>query len=119
MDSFSFAGTIGVMETLIVQGRIRRQGVSNLDYDDAQVLWQIPDGRECTTSQALYHLTSRDIEYGLLPWCQRQQMPVMAYDPLTQAGRLRGDLLFGSVASDIVRAHSVSVTQILLARVIH
>ena len=66
----------------------------------------------------LYHLASRGIEYDLLPWCQQQQMPVMAYSPLAQAGRLRGDLLSNSVVNDIARAHNVSAAQILLAWVI-
>lgn len=118
MGSFSFAETIDAMETLITQGKIRRWGISNLDYDDMQALWQIPGGRECATNQVLYHLASRDIEYDLLPWCQQQQIPVMAYSPLAQTGRLRGDLLSSSVVNDIARAYNVSATQILLAWVI-
>ncbi|MEA7520243.1 hypothetical protein ONQ60_26090, partial [Salmonella enterica subsp. enterica serovar Virginia] len=42
---------------------------------------------QCATNQVLYHLASRGIEYDLLPWCQQQRMPVMAYSPLAQAGR--------------------------------
>ncbi|ELL68478.1 oxidoreductase, partial [Salmonella enterica subsp. enterica serovar Enteritidis str. SE30663] len=80
-------------ERLIAQGKIRRWGVSNLDYDDMQALWRIPGGQQCTTNQVLYHLASRGIEYDLLPWCQQQRMPVMAYSPLAQAGRLRSGLL--------------------------
>ncbi|WP_441545964.1 aldo/keto reductase [Citrobacter freundii] len=117
MGDFSFAETVDAMETLIAQGKIRRWGVSNLDYDDMQALWQVPGGRECATNQVLYHLASRGIEYDLLPWCQ-QQMPVMAYSPLAQAGRLRGDLLSNSVVNDIARVHNVSAAQILLAWVI-
>ena len=118
MGDFSFAETVDAMETLITQGKIRRWGVSNLDYDDMQALWQVPGGRECATNQVLYHLASRGIEYDLLPWCQQQQMPVMAYSPLAQAGRLRGDLLSNSVVNDIARVHNVSAAQILLAWVI-
>ena len=118
MGDFSFAETVDAMETLIAQGKIRRWGVSNLDYDDMQALWQVPGGRECATNQVLYHLASRGIEYDLLPWCQQQQMPVMAYSPLAQAGRQRGDLLSNSVVNDIARVHNVSAAQILLAWVI-
>lgn len=92
--------------------------MSNLDYDDMQALWQVAGGRECATNQVLYHLASRGIEYDLLPWCQQQQMPVMAYSPLAQAGRLRSGLLSNPVVNDIARTHHVSVAQILLAWVI-
>lgn len=115
---FSFADTVDAMEILIAQGKIRRWGVSNLDYDDMQALWQVAGGRQCATNQVLYHLASRGIEYDLLPWCQQQQMPVMAYSPLAQAGRLRGNLLSNPVVNDIARAHNASAAQILLAWVI-
>lgn len=42
--SFSFEETVEGMERLIAQGKIRRWGVSNLDYDDMQALWRIPWG---------------------------------------------------------------------------
>ena len=118
MGDYSFEETIEVMETLIGQGKIRRWGVSNLDYDEMQALWQVAGGRQCATNQVLYHLASRGIEYDLLPWCQQQQMPVMAYSPLAQAGRLRSGLLTHSVINDIARAHDATAAQILLAWVI-
>ena len=86
-----------MMETLIRQGKIRRWGVSNLDYGDMQELMQVSGGDACATNQVLYHLASRGIEYDLLPWCQQQAIPVMAYCPLAQAGRLRDGLMENSV----------------------
>lgn len=116
--NFSFAETVGAMETLIAQGKIRHWGVSNLDVDDMQALWQVPGGKRCATNQVLYHLASRGIEYDLLPWCQQHQLPVMAYSPLAQAGRLRSGLLNHPVVNEIAHAHSASAAQILLAWVI-
>lgn len=54
----------------------------------------------------------------LLPWCQQQQMPVMAYSPLAQAGRLRNGLLKNAVVNEIAHAHNISAAQVLLAWVI-
>lgn len=116
--NLSFAETVGAMETLIAQGKIRHWGVSNLDVDDMQALWQLPGGKRCATNQVLYHLASRGIEYDLLPWCQQHQLPVMAYSPLAQAGRLRSGLLNHPVVNEIAHAHSASAAQILLAWVI-
>lgn len=116
--SFSFEETVAAMETLMAQGKIRRWGVSNLDYDDMQALWQVAGGRACATNQVLYHLASRGIEYDLLPWCQQQHLPVMAYSPLAQAGRLRHGLLTHPVVNEIAQAHRASAAQILLAWVI-
>ncbi len=116
--NFSFAETVEAMEALIAQGKIRRWGVSNLDADDMQALWQIPGGKRCATNQVLYHLGSRGIEYDLLPWCQQHHLPVMAYSPLAQAGRLRSGLLNHPVVNEIAHAHCASAAQILLAWVI-
>lgn len=116
--NFTFAETVEAMETLIAQGKIRRWGVSNLDVDEMQALWQVPGGRQCASNQVLYHLASRGIEYDLLPWCQQHQLPVMAYSPLAQAGRLRSGLLNHPVVNEIAHAHSASAAQILLAWVI-
>ncbi|WP_086869507.1 aldo/keto reductase [Kosakonia pseudosacchari] len=116
--NYSLAETVEVMETLIAQGKIRRWGVSNLDYSDMQELMRVRGGDACAANQVLYHLGSRGIEYDLLPWCQQQAMPVMAYCPLAQAGRLRDGLLENSTVREIAAVHGVSAAQILLAWVI-
>lgn len=116
--NYSLAETVEVMETLMQQGKIRRWGVSNLDYSDMQELSRVSGGKGCATDQVLYHLGSRGIEFDLLPWCQQQAMPVMAYCPLAQAGRLRDGLLESRVVQDIAHAHRASAAQILLAWVI-
>ncbi len=84
--NYSLQETVTAMETLVAQGKIRHWGVSNLDYADMQELWQVKGGKACAANQVLYHLASRGIEYDLLPWCQQQSMPVMAYCP-AGAGR--------------------------------
>lgn len=116
--NFGLDETVELMETLQQQGKIGRWGVSNLDYDDMQELWGVKGGTACATNQVLYHLASRGIEYDLLPWCQQQNIPVMAYCPLAQAGRLRSGLMYHPVVNDIARSHQASAAQILLAWVV-
>ena len=116
--NFGLDETVELMETLQQQGKIGRWGVSNLDYDDMQELASVTGGTACATDQVLYHLASRGIEYDLLPWCQQQNMPVMAYCPLAHAGRLRSGLMNHPVVNDIARHHQASAAQILLAWVI-
>lgn len=45
--SFAFEETVAAMEKLIAQWKIRRWGVSNLDYADMQELWQLPGESVC------------------------------------------------------------------------
>ncbi|WP_034944784.1 aldo/keto reductase [Erwinia oleae] len=110
--------TIRAMETLQQQGKIRRWGVSNFDSDDMQALLNERGGEACAANQVLYHLASRGIEYDLLPLCRERAMPVMAYCPLAQAGRLRHDLMTHVKLNEIAQQKGVSVAQLLLAWVI-
>lgn len=74
--------TVEAFETLRGQGKILHWGVSNFDVDD---MLDLADDR-CAANQVLYNLEERGIEFDLLPWCQRQQMPLMAYCPVGQGG---------------------------------
>jgi diketogulonate reductase-like aldo/keto reductase len=102
----------------VAEGKIRRWGVSNLDTDDMQALWRTAGGERCATNQVLYHLASRGIEYDLLPWCQQHTLPVMAYCPLAQAGRLRDGLFQHTDIINMANARGVTAAQLLLAWVI-
>lgn len=110
--------TLLAMQTLQQQGKIGRWGVSNFDVEDLHELWQEAGGDGCATNQVLYHLASRGIEYDLLPECQQRSLPVMAYCPLAQAGKLRHQLLTHPLLQEIAQQKGISVAQLLLAWVI-
>ena len=107
--------TVECMEELKEDGLIRAWGVSNLDTDDMQELFAQPDGTHCAANQVLYNVGSRGIEYDLLPLMRQHQIPVMAYCPLAQAGRLRRGLLNHPALRQIAGEHHATVPQILLA----
>lgn len=78
--------TVAGFEALRRAGKIRRWGVSNLDVDDLEELGAaLPD---CATDQVLYSPEHRGVEFDLLPFCARRRMPVMAYSPVGQGGRM-------------------------------
>ncbi|MGK6325628.1 aldo/keto reductase [Erwinia sp. DT-104] len=110
--------TITAMEKLQQAGKIRRWGVSNFDSSDLKELLAEEGGNACAANQVLYHLASRGIEYDLLPDCQQHAIPVMAYCPLAQAGRLRHDLLTHPVLNNIAQQKGITTAQLLLAWVI-
>ncbi|MBO1076318.1 aldo/keto reductase [Roseomonas marmotae] len=80
------AETAEAMERLKEQGKIRHWGVSNLDVADLEELG--PHLKNCAANQVLYNLEARGVEFDLLPFCQNELMPVMAYSPLGQGGAL-------------------------------
>ncbi|MBH9335946.1 aldo/keto reductase [Pseudomonas aeruginosa] len=99
--------TIEAFERLRDQGKILRWGVSNFDLGDMYEL----DGSACAANQVMYNLEERGIEYDLLPWCQARGMPVMAYCPVGQGGRLLRHPARGEIAA----RHDASSAQVALA----
>nr|WP_046472475.1 aldo/keto reductase [Allosalinactinospora lopnorensis] len=113
--SVPLSETVTAMEELRREGKIREWGVSNLDTGDMRELWELPDGRNCVTDQVLYHAGSRGIEHDLLPWCREHELPVMAYCPLAQGGRISRDLLGHPVMRRIADEHGATPAQVALA----
>ncbi len=99
--------TVEAFERLCEQGKIGRWGVSNFDLDDLQELGE----PACATNQVLYNPETRGVEFDLLPWQQRQNMPLMAYCPLGQGGALLADAALQQVAQQ----HGATTAQVALA----
>ncbi len=113
--SVPLAETVECMEELKHRGLILNWGVSNLDTGDMKELVAVDGGDACFTDQVLYHLGSRGIEYDLLPWLQKREIPVMAYCPLAQAGRLRNGLMRSDAVKKTAEKYSCTPSQVLLA----
>lgn len=116
--TISLQETVECMEELVAEGMIRAWGVSNFDLADMQELMEVPGGKNCAVNQVLYHIGSRGIEYKLLPWQRQHNIPMMAYCPLAQAGRLRKGLLEDKVLKTVAEKYLISVTQLMLAFVL-
>lgn len=102
------AETVAAFETLIRDGKIRRWGVSNFDVDDMEELAGLPG---CAVNQVLYSPEHRGIEFDLLPWQAQRHIPVMAYSPVGQGGRLLRNPTLAKVAA----RHGVTPAQVAIA----
>ena len=113
-------GSIPLSETLLglqhlkQTGKILDYGVSNFDLDDLQEADSLPGGKEIVTNQVLYNLRHRGIEWDLLPWCRKRNMPIMAYSPVEQRAFINDAQL-----QDIAHKHNATSTQIALAWLMH
>jgi len=106
--------TVAGFEKLRSEGKIRRWGVSNFDVEDMEELLATEDDSSCATNQVLYNLENRETEFDLLPWSQRNKIPIMAYSPV---GHGRG-LLNNATLKKIAKRHNATPTQIALAWVL-
>jgi diketogulonate reductase-like aldo/keto reductase len=109
--SHPLAETVEAFEKLRAEGKIRYWGVSNFDTSDMSEVTGLPDGIHCVSNQVLYHVGSRGIEYDLLPWCTEHKIPIMAYSPVGQGGRLLQSRALAAVA----KRHNASPAQIAIA----
>lgn len=105
--------TVDAFQELVDEGMIARWGVSNLDLRAMERLIDIDGGNDCAANQLLYNLGSRGVEFGLLPWMQARNMPMMAYSPLGRGGLLEHPLI-----TDIADRHDASPAQVALAAVL-
>lgn len=108
-----FSETVRAMVELQREGKIIHWGMSNLDVADMERILALPHGADCAANQVLYNLKDRGVEYDLLPWSERHEMPVMAYTPLGE-GRIRNH----RTLAEIARRHNATPAQIMLAWVL-
>jgi len=108
--SVPLAETMEAFMALKDAGKIRSYGVSNLDVSDMEELWKVLGGSSVATNQVLYNLSRRGIEWSLLPWMRKHQVPVMAYSPVEQ-----GRLLDNRKLADFARQNDMTPAQVALA----
>jgi diketogulonate reductase-like aldo/keto reductase len=109
--SHPLSETVEAFEKLREAGKIRYWGVSNFDTGEMGRLWKLPQSSACATNQVLYHPDTRGIEFDLLPWCAHHRMPIMAYSPVGQGGRLLRSPALAAVA----KRHDATPAQIAIA----
>ncbi len=107
--SVPLAETVAAFDGLRRAGKIRHWGVSNCDVDDLEELGAAL--AECAVDQVLYSLEHRGAEFDLLPFCAARGMPVMAYSPVGQGGKL---LRHGALA-EVAARHGATPAQVAIA----
>jgi diketogulonate reductase-like aldo/keto reductase len=108
--SAPFSETLEAFLTLKNAGKLHHWGVSNFDVREMENVVALPSGGGVAGNHVLYNLNRRGIEFSLIPWCEEQRVPIMAYSPLDQ-----GKLLRSSAVQRIAARHSATCAQVALA----
>ena len=112
-ESIPLRDTLEGLLALNRDGKIRNWGVSNFDVDDMEELLALPGGDQVATNQVMYNLRRRGIEFALVPWSRKRNIPLMAYSPLDQ-----GHLMRSAELMHVAHRHGATAAQIALAWVI-
>jgi diketogulonate reductase-like aldo/keto reductase len=105
--------TVEAFQKLVKEDKITHWGVSNFDVNDMNDLMKVDGGSEVFANQVLYNLTRRGIEFDLMPWCHKRNIPIMAYSPIEQ-----GRLLSHPIVRKIAEEHHAAPAQVALAWVL-
>jgi len=87
--------TMQAMEELVDVGMVKYIGVSNFSVRQLTEARSVMTKYPIVSNQVLYNLKCRDIEPELLPYCQQNNIMVLAYTPLAD----------GSLAVDTATPH--------------
>ena len=78
----SIAETMAAMEELVETGKVRFIGVSNFSAREIAKAQATLSKNRIVSNQVRYNIVDRTIEYGLLQYCETQQITVLAFSPL-------------------------------------
>ncbi|UZK66254.1 aldo/keto reductase [Sphingomonas sp. M1-B02] len=109
------AETFAAFETLVRDGKILSWGVSNFDEDDLDEALAVAGPGRIACNQVLYHLKQRAIEHAVQPWCERNDVALVAYSPFGHDDFPSAESKGGRVLAEIAEAHGATPRQIALA----
>lgn len=99
-SAIPIAESMGAMEELVDQGKVRFIGVSNFSATELNQAMKAMTKYEIVSNQVQYSLTHRNIEKDLLPFCQQHQITVIAHTPLARGGLVSRSLFRRRQAMD-------------------
>ena len=94
------AETMGAMETLVDQGKVRFIGVSNFSTSQLIAAQEATSRHPVVSNQVRYSVTRRDVEADLLPYCQDNDVTLIAHTPLDRGGLTARSLITRRPAVD-------------------
>lgn len=113
--SYALEDTFTAFEELKASGKIRSWGVSNFDEDDLEEALNVAGKGKIACNQVLYHLRERTIEHAVIPWCEKNNVAVVAYSPFGQMASPALSTPGGKTLAEIADARDATPRQIALA----
>ena len=111
--------TMRAMEKLVKDGKTRYLGVSNFSVEQMKEAQESLSHVKIVSNQVEFNLIDRSIESKILPYCQKEDLTVIAYSPLGQGKIPRGRGSDFKVLDEISGRLGKSRNQIALSWVLH
>ncbi len=103
------AETMGAMEELVRQGKVRYVGVSNFSVEQTEEARAALRRSELASNQVEYSLTNRKVEGEILPYCKKERIALIAYSPLA-----KGAIADSMVPLSLQQKYTMTPAQVML-----
>ncbi len=101
--------TMGAMEELVREGKVRYIGVSNFSVEQTNEARDALTKSELASDQVEYSLRSRNVEADILPYCEKEKVTLIAYSPLA-----RGNIPVSWIPHALQEKYGMTPAQIML-----
>src|SRR2546426_1428888 len=106
--------TMRAMEKLVADGLVRHIGVSNFSVEQMKEAQQSLSQEKIVSNQVEFSLIDRSVEAGILQYCQKEGLTLIAYSPLGQGKIPRGRGSSFKVLDEIAEKLNKSRNQVAL-----
>jgi diketogulonate reductase-like aldo/keto reductase len=113
--SYPLEETMGALEALVEQGKIRALGVSNFNVADLEEAQGALTKARIACNQVLYHLEERHIDGGLVAFCAAHDIAVVGYSPFGHGRFPRASGAGGHALAAVAARHGATPRQVALA----
>ncbi|MDQ2817077.1 MAG: aldo/keto reductase [Candidatus Eremiobacteraeota bacterium] len=107
--------TMGALEQLARDGKIRALGVSNFDVEELAEARSALRRYALACNQVLYHLGERGIEHRLAPYCRANDIAIVAYSPFGKSNFPSASSVAGRTLTSVGQRHGATARQAALA----
>ena len=83
-DSMSISDQVKNIESVLTEGLTRHIGVSNFSVEQMEEARHSTKSAEIVCNQVKYNISEKEIEKDVLPYCEKNQMTVVAYTPINK-----------------------------------
>jgi diketogulonate reductase-like aldo/keto reductase len=113
--SYPLEETMGALEALVEQGKIRALGVSNFNVADLDEAASALTSARIACNQVLYHLEERHIDGDLVDYCGEHDIAVVGYSPFGHGRFPRAGGAGGQALAAVAARHGATPRQVALA----
>lgn len=108
-SSVPLEGSIRAMEELVDQGIVNCIGVSNFDVKLLEEAMSLTKKYEIVANEIEYNVENKSAEKDVIPFCERNNIKVIAYSPLA-----RGNIKNNKILDEIGRKYNRTSVQVAL-----